>query len=287
MAGASDRRKSGGGDSGGEGANWMDTYGDLVTLLLCFFVLLFAFSNIDAAKWNALVGSFTGVSIISNTPLSPEIAMEKPIEKFGPKGNVYEDEKEGESEEDAETAAAPEDDDPNIKNVSVQKMHDLAVLMGDFVAENGIKAEILVLEDEYTVKMVFNDMVFFNTAEAKLLPESLPILDLVIEMFTIAEERNLYELIRVEGHTDKRPIHTAQWPSNWELSAHRSLSVLSYMRDNSTLDTKKLASVGYGEERPLIDEDTPEAYAMNRRVEFSAETWPQLYHGGETTRFIR
>ena len=281
MAGAADRRKSGGGDGGGEGANWMDTYGDLVTLLLTFFVLLFAFSTIDAAKWNALVGSFTGMSVMSLTPLSPDVAMQRPIDEFGPRSNIYDNTDTTDDEgADQNDEAPPEEDDDDKRNVSVKNMRELAALMGDYVAANGIKADILVIEDEYTVKLVFNDMVFFNTAEARLLPESLPILDQVIEMFMLAAESNLYEFIRVEGHTDKRPIHTAQWPSNWELSAHRSLEVLAYMRSHSTLDTKKMASVGYGDERPLVDEDTPEAYAKNRRVEFSVETWPQMWHAG-------
>ncbi|MDR0489938.1 MAG: OmpA family protein, partial [Oscillospiraceae bacterium] len=82
--------------------------------------------------------------------------------------------------------------------------------------------------------------------------------------------------LRVEGHTDKRPIHTARYPSNWDLSADRALKVISYIRSTELLDPNKLACVGYGEERPLIDEETPEAYAKNRRVEFVAETAPQL-----------
>jgi chemotaxis protein MotB len=267
MAGAADRRKSSGGDGGGEGANWMDTYGDLVTLLLTFFVLLFAFSTIDAAKWNALVGSFTGMSVMSVTPLSPDIAMQRPINEFGPKSAAQ-------AEADLAEEQQGEEADPGEEGDSTadDKMYKLYEFMGTFIAENEINAEVVLIKDEYTVKMVFNDMVFFDTAQARLRPESLPILDKMIQAFHEADD--LYELLRVEGHTDKRPINTAQYPSNWELSCDRAVKVISYFRQSGQLDNNKLAAVGYGEERPLVDDDTPEAYAMNRRVEFYAETAP-------------
>ena len=271
MAGASDRRKASGGGDGG-GANWMDTYGDLVTLLLCFFVLLFAFSNVDAAKWEALVGSFTGVSVMSLTPMSPEVAMERPVSSFGPRGIVDEDEGDGD-ENDPEGSAAPV---PGTISVSIQRMYDVYEAMTKYAREHNIDAQIVLIEDEYSVKMVFNDMVFFNTAEARLLPESIPILDEVIELFRDLEEREMYEVLRVEGHTDKRPINTVQYPSNWELSADRALRVISYFRQTGLLNPAKLVCVGYGEERPLVDEDTLEAYALNRRVEFHVETLPQV-----------
>ena len=282
MASAADRRKSNGGGDGG-GANWMDTYGDLVTLLLTFFVLLFAFSNIDSAKWKALVGSFTGMSVISQDPLTPEIAMQRPIEEFGPRGNPPEEEPATGTEADNKTDddVGPQDQEEpeeNTINVSVDKMYKLFDFMLDWVEENDIDADIVLVEDEYSVKMVFNDMIFFRTAEANLLPESIPILQKVITMFEELQESSMYEMIRVEGHTDKRPISTAKYPSNWELSADRALHVLSYMRLNSVLNTSQLSCVGYGEERPLVDEDTMEAYAMNRRVEFCVETVPQVRH---------
>jgi chemotaxis protein MotB len=95
-------------------------------------------------------------------------------------------------------------------------------------------------------------------------------------MFSLAEKDGLYQALRVEGHTDKRPISTARYPSNWDLSVDRALKVASYIRSTELLDNSKLTLVGYGEERPRIDEDTPDAYAKNRRVEFVAEAAPQV-----------
>ena len=269
MAGAADRRKRGGGGDAG-GAYWMDTYGDLVTLLLTFFVLLFAFSNIDAAKWEALVGSFTGISVMSIDPLSPDVAIQRPIENFGPKGNVYDNDTA--AQEEADEAAADEEID--LIKVSIAKMYALYEHMKAFVEGHDIDAEVVLIADEYSVKMVFNDMIFFETAKADLLQESLPILDQVVDLFIQLEQEGLYETLRIEGHCDKRPINTSKYPSNWELSADRALQVCSYFRQTSLLDPSKLMFAGFGAERPLIDEETPEAYARNRRVEFHAETLP-------------
>jgi len=281
MAGASDRRKAGKSEDSG-GAYWMDTYGDLVTLLLTFFVLLFAFSNIDAAKWQAIVGSFTGISVMSLDPLSPEVAMENPIEKFGPKGSMFDGEEQGGMEDQEQQNQQNQDQqqaeelEEDVISVSVAKMYQVFEFMNDFVDRNDIDAKVVLIADEYSVKMVFDDMVFFKTADANLLPESIPILDLVLEMFSAMEARELYELLRVEGHADKRPINTAKYPSNWDVSADRALHVISYFRSTGLLDNDKLVCVGYGETRPLLDEDTPEAYSLNRRVEFHVETLPQV-----------
>ena len=261
---ASRRKKSGGGEEGG--AYWMDTYGDLVTLLLTFFVLLFAFSSIDAAKWDALVGSFTGVSVMSVSPMSPDVALKKPIDEFGMRSDTEEN-PDDMDEQDAEAAAQ--------LAIAASNLQALYEHMKGFAEANDINADIVLIADEYTVRMVFNDMVFFRTADATVLEESKPVLDKVIEMFRIAEQEGLYTLLRIEGHTDKRPIATLQYPSNWELSADRALRVNSYIRSTERLDKNKLACVGYGEERPLVDEDTDEAYAQNRRVEFAVETLPQ------------
>ena len=83
MSRASERRKSKDSNAG-SGAYWMDTYGDMVTLLLTFFVLLFSFSTIDAEKWKSIVGAFSGTASVSVTVLDPEMVMENPIEVLKP-----------------------------------------------------------------------------------------------------------------------------------------------------------------------------------------------------------
>ena len=249
MSSASDRRKSSGGGDDGSGANWMDTYGDLVTLLLTFFVLLFSMSNVDAAKWKALVGSFTGMSVVGIDPLTPEIVAADPIPRWG---------------------MTTADEYDSADSLDMQDLRAIYEILSDFVEKEGINASLMLEEDEYRVRLVFNDMVFFNTADATVLPEAYTVLDSVIEMFM--EVDHLYAMLSVEGHTDSRPIHSDRYPSNWDVSVHRATNVVSYFRADGRLDKSRLVAVGYGEEHPIVPNDTPENMRLNRRVEFVVDT---------------
>ncbi|MCL2125776.1 MAG: OmpA family protein [Oscillospiraceae bacterium] len=271
MSSASDRRKSSGGGDEGGGANWMDTYGDLVTLLLTFFVLLFSFSTIDAAKWQALVGSFTGIYAIGIDPISPTVAVENPIPQFGMP--LSEDDNAGaQSQEDTSSANAA--DAGNVQHNLAQ----IVSIMSGYIDEGEISADLMVFEDEFLVKLVFNDRVFFDTAEATVLPEAYPVLDTVIDM--MLELGDLYSMMRVEGHTDSRSINTVRYPSNWDLSADRAVKVVSYIRQDGRLDKSRIVANGYGEEHPIAPNDTPENMALNRRVEFVVEARGRSGNGG-------
>ena len=265
MSSASERRKSSGGDGGGDGANWMDTYGDLVTLLLTFFVLLFSFSTIDAQKWEALVGSFTGISPIGIDPISPEIVVTDPIPR--PSGMMPTIQ--AQAEDDDDTNIDPDEAQAEADAMELEELREIYAIMSGFIADGGLDAEIELIEDEYLVRTILNEEVLFNTADATVLVSAYPILDAVIEMLKQVEA--LYSMVTVEGHADIRPISTAQYPSNWHISAYRAVNVLGYLRVNGDLDPKRLSAVGYGEEQPIAPNDTPEGMARNRRVEFVVE----------------
>ena len=275
MSSASDRRKGGSGGGGeGGGANWMDTYGDLVTLLLTFFVLLFAFSNIDAGKWKALVGAFTGVSVIGVDPISPEIAVADPIPRIGPLTEEAYDEAE---ETNQETNQEADETNETVRD-AIDNLREMYNQLSVFIVTGGIDADIEIIEDEYIVRVIIPDMVFFETASAVVRPEAYPLLDTVIEMFLDVDD--LYSMLRVEGHTDSRPISTPQYPSNWHVSVYRAVNVVSYLRDDGRLDPMRLVATGYGELHPVAPNDTPENMALNRRVEFIAEATGKRAEGG-------
>ena len=264
MSSASDRRKSSGGDEGG-GANWMDTYGDLVTLLLTFFVLLFSMSSIDVAKWQALVGSFTGISVIAIDPISPAVAVANPIPIIGPQPAA-------EGEDAAEQGTDPDvstDPDETAEGQVEQNAHEMYGILNEYVMVTGIAAEVYLDEDMYLVRIVFNEQVFFETASAVVRPDAYPVLDSIVDMFRSVE--HLYTMLIVEGHADSRPISTQQYPSNWHLSAYRATNVCGYIRMVGGLDPRRLQIAGYGEEQPVAPNDTAENMAKNRRVEFIAE----------------
>ena len=260
MSSASNRRKDSGGEDEGGGANWMDTYGDLVTLLLTFFVLLFAMSEIDAEKFRQLAGSFSGSSVVDFSPMSPQMAIESPVS----------DPTEGLSAVAAREDTTAEEDDAEDPAQLENNVMELYNHMLGFIERESIAAEVVLIDEDYMVRLIMHEMVFFRTGEAVLLSEAFPILDKVIQMFHEAE--HMYTMLSIEGHTDNRPINTAQFPSNWELSSHRALSVGSYIRSSGLLEEHRLQVLGFGEWHPVAPNNSPENMSLNRRVEFVAET---------------
>ena len=241
----------------------MDTYGDLVTLLLTFFVLLFSFSSIDAKKWEALVGSFTGVNAIGIEPISPEIAFENPIPRFGPP--AMEDMEMGQEGDE------PLDPDDPANNDAASNLDAIYEHITGFINQGGINVEVIRDDEAYILRILVPDMVFFDTADATVKEEAKPVIDQIIEMLLGIER--LYSELKVEGHTDNRPINTPRYPSNWDVSADRAIKVVSYIRIDGRLDKDKLSAAGYGEERPIADNDTVDGgMARNRRVEFVIES---------------
>ena len=120
----------------------------------------------------------------------------------------------------------------------------------------------LKMEDKGLV-ITFVAEVLFDSGKAKLRKDSLPILDKVV---SVLEKDVPNNNINIEGHTDNQPIKYSRWKSNWELSAHRALSVLHYL-ESKGVNPKKLSATGYGEYRPVAPNDTPEHRQLNRRVE--------------------
>ncbi|MBD3246626.1 MAG: OmpA family protein [Candidatus Omnitrophica bacterium] len=105
--------------------------------------------------------------------------------------------------------------------------------------------------------------VLFDSGKAQLRPQSLPILDKVVR---ILREEVPQNNIGIEGHTDNQPIKYSGWKSNWELSAHRALSVLHYLEEQG-ISPNRMSAIGYGEFQPVASNDTDEGRQLNRRVE--------------------
>ncbi len=134
--------------------------------------------------------------------------------------------------------------------------------------ENRLKNEIA--DDQVKVEMndrglviTFLAEVLFDSGKADLRDDAGAKLDKVGEVLKTIE--NMY--IGVEGHTDNVPITHSKWKDNWELSAHRALTVLNHMADQQGLPPQRLSATGYGEYRPVASNDTKEGRSENRRVE--------------------
>jgi len=216
---------------------WLLTYADLITLLLGLFVILYAMSKIDTKKYAEVVAALGGV--------------------FG----------------SADASAM------RLKIVQIDK--GLPDLYRERTSiENEIKKAlkldekslpITITEDERGVTVHLQEQLLFASGSADLKASSLTMLDQLAEAL-----RKMTNDVRVEGHTDNVPIHSAAFPSNWHLSVGRALNVGYYLIEKHGIDPEKVSVVGYSEYRPLVPNTTDENRSKNRRVDIVVVTTTPL-----------
>ena len=231
---------------GGGGANWMDTYGDMVTLLLCFFVLLYSMSTISEDKWKAIVQSFN--------PLATEITTD-PEGKGGP-------------------IADPNigDDNPGLSEVeqAQKKIDDMLEEMEEalkrMAADEGLASAISVELTGGKIYVKFSDTVFFGGDSSALKPGAREILSKVCAV--LDGGKDAIEEIRVQGHTAQQYDDRPNEPyGDRRLASDRAMEVVVFIQNNSTIHPARLISEGYGQWRPIDDNQGEEGKAPNRRVE--------------------
>jgi chemotaxis protein MotB len=208
---------------------WQATYGDMMTLVLTFFILMFAFSSIDAQKYvqiaNSLKGALGGNVGVLNTGTS-----------VTPEGGM--------------TAIAP----PNYNQI----MQQLASILD----KTQTKENVEVRGDGKEIIVSFKEKLFFRIGSADILKEALPVLK---DVGDVIRDQRL--IIRVEGHTCDIPIRTARFPSNWELSALRAVNVSRYLIESIGIVPERVSVAAYGQYRPMVPNTSPENQARNRRVD--------------------
>ncbi len=219
-------------ESSGGAPEWLTTYSDLVTLLLCFFILLFSFSSVDAEKFRSIMASFQGGSGV----LEGGTSLDIPI-------NTIED---------------YVDIEADLKSL-IENLDEYAETLG-------LGERLEIKPEERGIVIRFMDNVLFDSGSAEIKPESLEILKAVAEMLN--REEFSKRQIKVEGHTDSDPIlKSAKFPTNWELSSARATNVLRYLVEVENIEGNRISSSGYSYYRPILPNDTPENKAKNRRVD--------------------
>jgi len=219
--------------------HWMTTFSDMMTLILVFFVLLFALSQVDIIKFQAFLLSFQGGGVLD--------WGDKPLEEVQP-----------EAVPPAPGPSPGAEPTPPTPEYTLMEVYEM---VSQTLVEAGLEDQIGLRFEEAGVALDIPDRVLFDTAKADLKPEAKAVLDPLADLF-----RRLPFEIHVEGHTDSRPISTVEFPSNWELSGARASRVIRYFVDAHDLDPRKFVAVGYGEYRPVAPNDTEANMQLNRRV---------------------
>ena len=235
--------------SSGGGANWMDTYGDMVTLLLCFFVLLYSMSTISEEKWRAIMTSFNPFAIQDAT--DPE----------GNDGPV--------ADPDDGQGGVPSIPDVTAQHEVDEDMEELYIAIQNFIAQQGVTESVSVSKDGGKIFVSFNGTAFFQADTYDLTAAALPVLDSMGEMLSRVA-RSIDE-VRVIGHTAQHTPGKLNNPeTDFRLSGERASKVVSYIIMNTrddVLDPAKFRSEGAGQWQPVAPNDTEEGRAKNRRVE--------------------
>ena len=207
----------------------MVSYADFITLLFAFFVVMYAISQVNEGKYKLLSDSL--IQAFKPESASPEHSP---------------DERAGAGPGNANQAQA------SMKEIA----HEVVSALGDLVNTGQVR----VTESGLGVAIEINSSVLFESAQAQLTPQAVPILRELARVLA-----PLPNDLQVEGHTDNASIATAQFPSNWELSSARASSVVRLFIDQG-IASVRLVAVGYSDTRNIVPNTTADGRVRNRRV---------------------
>lgn len=218
---------------------WLVSYADFVTLLFVVFLIMFAISSVDAAKFQALMESFrdvkgSGASLVLPAPGSS--ATQKA--KAGATGKT-----------------TPQQEER-------KKLEEVKNKLEKYAQAKGIAKNLVINMDQHGVNVTITGTILFANGDATLQPAAKAIIK---DMFNIIS--TIDNPIRIEGHTDNNPIKTPQYPSNWELSTARSTNLIRYLVEDYKFNPSRLSVGAYGEYHPVVPNTSDANRAKNRRVE--------------------
>ncbi len=249
---------------------WLVSYADMVTLLMCLFIVLFAMSQVDKAKFAALASGLSTsfgapISVLpSNTPSNSvldglpgtvDIASAIPPDETVQQADV-----------NKAAAAAAAERAKRVAAEAADAYDELAAARDKIDAaltkSGHAGAAQYEIDERGLVVHIVADAVLFDAEESVLRPEGKAVLDAVAPTLV-----GLPNVLRIEGHANSLPVTPGgRWPSNWELSAYRATTVLTYLASDRVPEPRMYAA-GYGSTRPLLPESDPNALSVNRRVD--------------------
>ncbi len=219
--------------------DWLNTYADMVTLLLTFFVMLYASSSLDEQKWQYIYQAFQSRGKYLNEYVDhPEHTKDE--------GSYVQDEDPSQSGGEGELP---------------QSFDQLYVYLSDYVEKNELSNQISVSKDSAHIYIRFDSSVFFEGNSAVLKPEGMDVIDGISP--GIKAVRSSIERMTVSGHT----AYGISEVNDWQLSSDRAVSVVNYMEFRTVLDSSQFRTSGVGPHEPVADNETAEGRAKNRRVE--------------------
>lgn len=206
---------------------WLTTFNDMITLLMVFFVLLFAMGSMDVRRFKNFQNALQSAMGVMNPG------------KHAPIGIISEDES---------TPAIPDESNGENRNKGLEQLENTEGLEAQYTKKG--------------IQLILNDNLLFKSGSALLSRKGIAMLERVAKIIA-----PLNRVVRVEGHTDNIPIANSIYPSNWELSTARAVSVVKYLHQNGNIPASNLQAAGYGSSKPRALNDSEQNRSRNRRVE--------------------
>jgi chemotaxis protein MotB len=292
-----EEEESGGGDERGIPA-WVMTFADLMSLLMCFFVLLLAFSEMDALKYKQLAGSMNeafgvqnqvkvndipkGTSVIAKefspgkpepTPLNEVRQMTMEMTKSTLEMDCKTTDGESGEEESKDEGAMDADLEKMALAIEIKQEQQVEAdteKVKEALAKEIKNGQVEVESRGKKVVIRIKDNGSFPSGSATLRDEFIPIMTKMRDVV-----RTIPGQFHIEGHTDDIPINTSRFRSNWELSSSRAVSVAHELLKDEAIDKNRFTVVGYGDTKPLVPNRSRLTRAKNRRVEIIIEQKPE------------
>ena len=238
---------------------WMTTFSDLMNLLLCFFVMLFSMSSIDATKYSEMAAAMSNSTFsifnAGSTAIGEGILISNGVsqlndldEYISNAGRNADSETDSDNYEKYDNAEALEE---ALNEKNLESNEELAETVQEALVEDSLADQVSVSFTAQYVQLSMKD-------QAKAVLDKVGV---------ILERYGSNSTIEIEGHTDNVPIHSARFADNEELSSARALSVFYYLTETTSLDPSDLRHAGMGDRVPVADNSTEEGRSKNRRVE--------------------
>jgi chemotaxis protein MotB len=271
-ASAGSRRAREGGSDHDNEERWLLTYSDMITLLMALFIVMWAISSVNISKFNQLKASLQSAfsakvlaandSILSGqqSPFSQDGSPVQPLDQSSSPTQVVQVRslaaKISNNISASIAAAASQQDVDNLLHIQqiveqYAKQHGLSQLVTTKIDQRGLVVRLLT------------DKVLFRSGQATLEPEGVPLIGEIAKLLSASD---IVNPVRVEGNTDDVAIHSARFPSNWELSTARADAVLEVLLAQGVAPTR-LSATGYGDVNPIASNATAAGRARNRRVD--------------------
>lgn len=231
--------------------SWLLPYSDLMTLLLALFIVLYSVSAVNTSKLEELSKAFktafsSGISVLDKSSVTDDADRVRRTDENSLR------------KDNGKTREA-------LKQEEQQNLEHLQQQLDKYIQANGLSSQLDTQLNQSQLLITIRDNALFASASATVKQEAQKLATAIAQMLVGYPD---YE-IQVSGHTDNQPIHTTEFPSNWELSTKRATNFMKILLENKKFDPKLFSAIGYSEYRPVDTNDTVGGRAKNRRVEIS------------------